>query len=272
MRFTRTLVCVGALVAAAILPVVAVGQEPSFGQDPGPGAVQADARGLPGTQDLRGREARLAGWIAASRDQGRIGEWQARRALWSLRRIGQLEAAWRSRQGGNLTGAQRRAIGARLDRLSAFMRQSLAGADGTRRPPTQCRIGVFYRQGSYCATHPRFPPAPEGGGRLTGRFGGDHVGLTLGAAGGQVEYDCGSGTIDEAIRPDAHGDFVVTGRATRGHGGPTMEGEVLPQSTVEYRGRVSGNSLDFTVRARGGGGAQTYHAELGRPAHLLRCL
>ena len=60
---------------------------------------------------------------------------------------------------------------------------------------------------------------------LTGGWGGLHIGPTLTAEGGQVEYDCAHGTIDGPIVPDRAGRFEATGTHTAEHGGPAREGE-----------------------------------------------
>ena len=56
-----------------------------------------------------------------------------------------------------------------------------------------------------CAKDLAGPIAPS-------EWGGDHVGLTVSDAGGTLEYDCASGTIDQKIVAATDGNFTALGR------------------------------------------------------------
>ena len=88
-------------------------------------------------------------------------------------------------------------------------------------------------------------PAPAG--PVTGRWGGEHVGLTLDASGGTVEYDCAAGRIDEPIVTDAAGAFAASGSHTPNTGGPEQVGEVRPSYPARYTGTVSGDTMRLQV-------------------------
>jgi hypothetical protein len=82
---------------------------------------------------------------------------------------------------------------------------------------------------------------------LTGSWGGPHIGLTLTAEGGQVEYDCAHGTIDKPIVPDRAGRFEVPGTHTAEHGGPVHEGEEGAGRPARYQGKLAGKRMTLTV-------------------------
>ncbi|HEU4821021.1 MAG TPA: hypothetical protein VFS87_07690 [Qipengyuania sp.] len=92
-------------------------------------------------------------------------------------------------------------------------------------------------------------PAPTG--PVTGRWGGEHVGLTLDATGGTVEYDCAAGRIDEPIVPDTNGGFNAGGSHTPNTGGPERVGEPRPNYPARYTGTVSGDTMRLQVTLPG---------------------
>lgn len=89
-------------------------------------------------------------------------------------------------------------------------------------------------------------------GRLTGEWGGQHVGLSLTSASGTLEYDCAAGTITGplVIKPD--GTFIAEGTHTPAHGGPDIEGQVLPSYRAHYNGRIHGNTMVLEGRTEKG--------------------
>ena len=78
---------------------------------------------------------------------------------------------------------------------------------------------------------------------LTGQWGGDRVRLTLDAAGGRIEYDCGEGTIDVPVRPAADGAFAVSGKHEEYASGPTTADRPPSSVVASYRGRVDPTAL-----------------------------
>ena len=82
---------------------------------------------------------------------------------------------------------------------------------------------------------------------LVGQWGGQHIGLEVGPAGGRVDYDCAAGTIDEPLSTDAGGRFRARGTHTPGQGGPARIGEVPEKYPAIYQGRVSGDRMTLTV-------------------------
>lgn len=108
-------------------------------------------------------------------------------------------------------------------------------------------------------------------GPVTGEWGGDHVGLTLQASGGSLDYDCAAGTIGPVV-PDSGGRFTAAGSHTPAMGGPDRVGEVRPSYAARYSGTVRGNRMTLTGRTSNGLDLGPFVLERGRPANLLRCL
>lgn len=92
-----------------------------------------------------------------------------------------------------------------------------------------------------CAALP--PPT----GPVIGRWGGEHVKLTLDAYGGTVEYDCAAGRIDEAIVTGADGAFAASGSHTPRTGGPERVGEARSSYPARYTGTVRGDTMRLQV-------------------------
>ena len=112
---------------------------------------------------------------------------------------------------------------------------------------------------------------PEVGAPLTGSWGGAHVGLILGEAGGTLEYDCASGRIGPVVpRPD--GTFGAVGSHTPGTGGPERIGEVPPTYEARYSGRVRGDTMTLQVAVANGAAIGPLTLERGAKPIILRCL
>lgn len=106
---------------------------------------------------------------------------------------------------------------------------------------------------------------------LTGRWGGDHVLLTLAPAGGQVEYDCAHGGITEPVRPDRTGRIDAVGVHVREHGGPMREGERPDSVAARYLARVQGDRMTLRVAV----GADTlgpFALQRDAEPRLFKCL
>lgn len=91
-----------------------------------------------------------------------------------------------------------------------------------------------------CAKDLAGPIAPS-------EWGGEHVGLTVSATGGNLEYDCASGTIDQPILAATNGNFIALGTHTRGHGGPVRQGEVPDRHAARYDGWTDGEKMNLSV-------------------------
>ena len=108
---------------------------------------------------------------------------------------------------------------------------------------------------------------------LVGPWGGQHIGLIVGAAGAEIEYDCAHGRITEPLLPDSDGDFVALGEHVNEHGGPIHEDEVPDRHPARYIGRVRGSGMtlrvELTDTARTVG---TFELERGANPNVFKCL
>jgi hypothetical protein len=108
---------------------------------------------------------------------------------------------------------------------------------------------------------------------LLGEWGGEHIGLTVLAAGATLEYDCASGTIDEPLNPDASGRFEARGTFVPGKGGPAIEGEEPVRYPALYQGTTDGETMTLGVtRLDTGESLGTFVLALGAPPRVFRCL
>jgi hypothetical protein len=108
---------------------------------------------------------------------------------------------------------------------------------------------------------------------LIGEWGGEHIALTVTAAGATLEYDCASGAIDEPLKPDASGRFEARGTFTPGKGGPIVEGEEPVRYPALHQGTTDGDAMTLRVaRLDTGESVGTFFLALGAPARVFRCL
>jgi hypothetical protein len=117
-----------------------------------------------------------------------------------------------------------------------------------------------------CATELAGPVAPS-------EWGGDHVGLTVLATGGTLEYDCASGTIDQPVVTATNGNFIAQGTHTIGHGGPIMVGEIPDRHPARYDGWTDGETMRLSVTLTDTGQKLgEYKLVRGQSPHVFRCL
>lgn len=107
---------------------------------------------------------------------------------------------------------------------------------------------------------------------LVGKWGGQHLAISISAKAGSLEFDCAHGQFDKPLRPDRLGRFSVRGVYVEEHGGPILKGEVPKSHWALYTGRVKGNRMTLTVKLldthqRIG----TFVLSRGEPARLFKC-
>ena len=88
--------------------------------------------------------------------------------------------------------------------------------------------------------------AASGAPLAAGTWGGAHVVLEISAAGAELEFECARGRIDAPLRPDAKGNFAVSGTYTPEHAGPVLRDED-ELAAARYTGHVKGASMTLTV-------------------------
>ena len=82
---------------------------------------------------------------------------------------------------------------------------------------------------------------------LTGKWGGDHIGIMISDSSATLEYDCAHGTMDEPIIPDNEGNFEVIGVHVFEHGGPVRSDEVADEHPALYKGHIAGNKMTLVL-------------------------
>ena len=81
----------------------------------------------------------------------------------------------------------------------------------------------------------------------SGRWGGPEVQVTATNQGATAQFVCAHGTIDQAIQPDANGNFSATGTYVFEHPA-TVAGQANEDShSARYDGQISGTTLRVSV-------------------------
>lgn len=73
---------------------------------------------------------------------------------------------------------------------------------------------------------------------LIGIWGGPHIGLEFQGGLADVQFDCGAGTIDDAIFPAPDGAFTAKGTYRTGPPGPLKVGQIFKSETAVFSGHV----------------------------------
>lgn len=108
---------------------------------------------------------------------------------------------------------------------------------------------------------------------VTGEWGGVHLGLVASDAGADLEYDCASGRISGAVRPDRNGRFSAAGMHFPGHGGPIRIDEVPETRPARYDGTVRGDKMTLTVTLTDTNEVLgTFTLVHGASPHVFKCL
>lgn len=72
-----------------------------------------------------------------------------------------------------------------------------------------------------------------------GIWGGPHMGVDFEGGLSDVQFDCASGTIDDAVYPGHDGSFSVKGTYRTGPPGPVKVGQFFMSKDAVYSGQVS---------------------------------
>lgn len=108
---------------------------------------------------------------------------------------------------------------------------------------------------------------------LTGDWGGFQVRVILGEAGGRIELDCASASIDTPIRPDATGKFSAVGRLEVFTPGPDRRGDTAPVlHAASFTGQVEGQTLHLTMQASALGTLQKFKLKRDLQVKIIRCV
>lgn len=106
-----------------------------------------------------------------------------------------------------------------------------------------------------------------------GVWGGEHIGIWVEQEGARIEYDCGSGTIDEPLLLDRRGRFAVKGTHYVAHGGPVRIGESLAGQPARYTGSLAGQTLTISVRLMNlPATVGTFRLQYNQEPRVVKCL
>ena len=105
-----------------------------------------------------------------------------------------------------------------------------------------------------------------------GSWGGEHVRLEATASGGEIEFDCAHGVLDEPIAPDEDGRFAAKGLYTREHSGPIRPGLEPRAEPASYAGTIDRGRMTLRVTVAGSSEpVGTYTLTLGGAAKVRKC-
>lgn len=105
-----------------------------------------------------------------------------------------------------------------------------------------------------------------------GVWGGNHLRMSVGADGAQLEFDCASGEISAAFVLDAGGRFDLPGTYTRQGPGPIRIGREPSARPARYSGRVEGARMTLSVRlADSDKPLDSYTLTRGDEGHVVKC-
>lgn len=72
-----------------------------------------------------------------------------------------------------------------------------------------------------------------------GIWGGPHAGIDFQGGLADVQFDCATGTIDDALYPARDGSFSVKGTYRTGPAGPVKVGQFFTSKDAVYSGQVT---------------------------------
>jgi hypothetical protein len=106
---------------------------------------------------------------------------------------------------------------------------------------------------------------------LQGVWGGEHIGLTITAYSGVVDYDCSAGSIDQVFAPDASGHFDLPG--SWWFTPPVLSENWEPDKRpARYVGVLNGKTITMTVIRLDDGTSMTYRLAQDAPPLVRHCL
>ncbi len=104
---------------------------------------------------------------------------------------------------------------------------------------------IVFVSASTLATLAISPRQAENDGAET--WGGPHISMEMTAQGATLQFDCARGTIQQAIKPDASGEFTVSGTYTPERGGPIQKNNPPRELPATYKGRIQGDSMQLEI-------------------------
>jgi hypothetical protein len=99
-------------------------------------------------------------------------------------------------------------------------------------------------------------------------WGGEHVRLEASSNGAELEFDCATGKLSEAI-PESDGTHTIDGTFSPEHGGPVRRDEPAGRP-VTYRLVRAGKQLQMEIM-EAGETVETYSLTQGSSGHVMKC-
>ena len=114
---------------------------------------------------------------------------------------------------------------------------------------------------------------------LLGVWGGPHAGIAFQGGLAEVQFDCASGTVDDAITPAKDGSFSAKGTYRTGAGGPVKVGQFFKSQGAVYSGQIgtapakgSPQEMTLNVALEDGTALGPFTLTEGTPPQITRCL
>lgn len=82
---------------------------------------------------------------------------------------------------------------------------------------------------------------------LSERWGGLHVSMQMTTGGATLRFDCAQGEIQQPIKPNASGEFSVSGTYTPERGGPVQKDNPSPDLPAVYKGTIHDDTMQLEI-------------------------
>ena len=121
-------------------------------------------------------------------------------------------------------------------------------------------------------------PASGKSNRPMGIWGGPHAGADFHGGLTDLQFDCASGTIDDAVVPGRDGSFSVKGTYRTGPSGPVKVGQFFTSTEAFYSGQIAKGAsskdprtMTVTVNFEDGSSLGPFTLTEGMPPELTHC-
>jgi hypothetical protein len=103
-------------------------------------------------------------------------------------------------------------------------------------------------------------------------WGGRGISVRNGPSGASIDFDCARGSTDQPLRPDAAGDFSVSGTYTPERGGPVRRDELPENLRATYKGNIAGDTMTLQVILTGNAGElPRFTLRRGSSGRVVKC-
>jgi hypothetical protein len=105
-----------------------------------------------------------------------------------------------------------------------------------------------------------------------GTWGGDHIRLEVTDKGGEVEFDCARGVIDESLITDSRGRFDAKGSYVVESPGPRREDVPAQSRLARYVGQIQDSTMTLTITlSEDAGVVGTFSLKKDRLSRITKC-